>query len=95
LDLPPSDAQRRLLWRLSEGAEIALFPDGTYQVRQTGETVSGQTLQACLWRQWITRLPGYPLFDQACRLTPRGFAALNRQVRRELAAAHVTRQRLA
>ena len=88
LDLPPTKTQRRILHMLAEGAEIALYQDGTYRVRQTEELVSRQTLQACLRRDWISSLPGLPLFDQgACRLTPRGRAALTRK---ELTTLHAT-----
>jgi hypothetical protein len=90
LDHKPSDLMRRLLRRLADGYQVTLFPGGAYRVRQTDEPVLKQTLQACWRRQWITSMPGCPLFDDACRLTPRGLAALSRQVKRELAAGHVT-----
>jgi hypothetical protein len=79
LDHKPSDPQRRLLWRLADGNQIARFPDGTYRVHQTDEVVHEATLRACLRRQWITDVPGLPLFEpDACRITPRGVAAIGR-----------------
>jgi hypothetical protein len=80
LDHKPSASQRCLLRRLADGDQIALFPDGTYRVRQTDEVVHEATLRACLRRQWITDMPGFPLFEpDACGITPRGVAAIGRQ----------------
>jgi hypothetical protein len=68
---------RILLRRLADGHQAALFPDGTFRILQTHEPT---TLCACLRRQWITDMPGYPLFEpDACRITPRGVTAIGRQ----------------
>ena len=79
LDHKPSTAQRRLLWSLAEGCQVALHPDGSYRVRQTDEVVPAVTLRACLDRQWISGMPGLPLFEPDCRITPRGVAAIGRR----------------
>ena len=80
LDHKPSAPQRRLLHRLVDGLQLALFPDGTYRVLQTDEPIHEATLHACLRRQWITDMPGLPLFEpDACRITPRGVAAIGKQ----------------
>jgi hypothetical protein len=78
LDHRPSAAQRRLLWHLAEGHQVALTPEGKYLVLQTNDIVSQATVFACLNRQWISALPGFPLFDVPARITPRGLAALGR-----------------
>ena len=58
LDHKPSTAQRRLLWSLAEGCQVALHPDGSYRVRQTDEVVPAVTLRACLDQHWISGMPG-------------------------------------
>jgi hypothetical protein len=84
----PSPTQLRALQLLSDGFQFERFHN-SYRVRQTWEPVSRQTLAACLARRWITDMPGLPLFDQECCLTPLGHEALARaagaagQIRRQ------------
>jgi hypothetical protein len=79
MDHRPSTQQRRLPWLLAEGYEAALYPDGSYRWGQSDEIIPVATRRAGLGRHWITGLPGLALFNpHACRLTPRGRAALGR-----------------
>jgi hypothetical protein len=80
LDHRPSELMRRLLCRLANGYQVALFPDGTFRVLQTHDVIFETTLRACLRRHWITDMPDLPLLNpDACRITPRGVAAIGRQ----------------